>query len=99
MKLSVETVAGTAGSAGTELGSTTRVTITMGAAAGTPPVASNSATSTIIAGAGGTVVAQAIYDSASVRWWWGPLTNSRTVVTGDALAFAIGSVTAGISSP
>lgn len=101
MKLSVETVAGTAGAAGTELGSTTRVTIVMAAATGTPPVASNSATSTVIAGASGTVVAQAIYDSAGtpVRWWWGPLANSRAVVTGDALAFAIGSVTAGISSP
>lgn len=101
MKLTVETVAGSAGAAGTELGSTTRVTIVMGAATGTPPVASNSATATIIAGAGGVVVAQAIYDSAGtpIRWWWGPLANSRTVVTGDALAFAVGSVTAGLSSP
>jgi hypothetical protein len=100
MKLSVETVAGTTSAAGTELGSTTRPTITMGAATGTPPVASNSASVTVVAGASGTVVAQAIYDSAGtpVRAWWGPLTSSRTVVAGDSLLFAIGAITASITS-
>ena len=100
MKLSVETVAGTTSAAGTELGSTTRPTVTMGASSGTPPVASNSATCTVVAGAGGTVVAQAIYDSAGtpVRKWWGPLTSSRTVVSGDSLAYAIGAITASITS-
>jgi hypothetical protein len=100
MKLSVETVAGTTTAAGTELGSTTRPTITMGAATGTPPVASNSAACNVTAGASGTVVAIAIYDSAGtpVRKWWGPLAASRAVVNGDTLAFAIGAVTASITS-
>lgn len=100
MKYSAETVAGTAGAAGTELGSTTRPTVTMGAATGTPPVASNSAAFTVVAGAGGTVVAGAVYDSAGtpVRVWWGPLASSRTVVAGDSLAFAIGALTASITS-
>lgn len=100
MKLSPETVAGTTSAAGTELGSTTRPTVTMGAATGTPPVASNSATCTVVAGAGGTVVAQAIYDSAGtpVRKWWGPLASSRTVVTGDSLAYAVAAITASITS-
>lgn len=100
MKYAAETVAGTTSAAGTELGSTTRPTITMGAATGTPPVASNSAAFTVVAGAGGTVVAGAIWDSAGtpVRKWWGPLASSRTLVTGDSLAFAIGSVTASITS-
>lgn len=100
MKLSVETVAGTTSAAGTELGSTTRPTITMGASSGTPPVASNSAACTVVAGASGTVVALAIYDSAAtpVRAWWGALTTNRTVVAGDSLAFAIAAVTASITS-
>lgn len=95
MKLSVETVAGTTGAAGTELGATTRPTITMGAATGTPPVSANSAAVNVVAGASGTVVAVAIYDSAGtpIRKAWGPLTASRTVVSGDTLAFAIGAVT------
>jgi hypothetical protein len=100
MKLSPETTAGTTSAAGTELGSTTRPTITMGAASGTPPVASNSASCTVVAGAGGTVNAIAIYDSAGtpIRKWWGALASSRTVVLGDSLVFAIGAVTASITS-
>lgn len=100
MKLSVETAAGSTTAAGTELGSTTRPTITMGASSGTPPVGSNSSACTVVAGAGGTVVAAAIYDSAGtpVRKWWGALTTSRTVVTGDSLAFAVGAVTTSVTS-
>jgi hypothetical protein len=100
MKLSVETVAGTTSAAGTELGSTTRPSIAFGASSGTPPVASNSAQVTVVAGAGGTVVAQAIYDSAGtpVRKWWGPLASSRTVIAGDSLVFAIAAITASITS-
>lgn len=100
MKLSVETVAGTTSAAGTELGSTTRPSIAMGAATGTPPVASNTAQVTVVAGASGTVVAEAVYDSAAtpVRKWWGALGTSRAVVTGDSLIFAAASVTASITS-
>lgn len=100
MKLAVETVAGTTSAAGTELGSTTRPTIVFGAATGTPPVASNSGAVTVVAGAGGTVVAQAIWDSngTPVRKAWGPLTSSRTIVTGDSLVFAIAAVTFSITS-
>lgn len=95
MKLSPETTAGTTSAAGTELGSTTRPTITMGAASGTPPVSANSASCTVVAGAGGTVTAIAIFDSngTPVRKAWGALTSSRTVVTADSLVFAIGAVT------
>ena len=100
LKLRVETVAGTTSAAGTELGSTTFPSITMGAASGTPPVASNSGSVTITCGAGGTVVAAAIWDSAGtpIRKWWGALTTSRTVVTSDSLVFAIGAVTTSITS-
>jgi hypothetical protein len=100
MKLSVETVAGTTSAAGTELGSTTRPTITMRAATGTPPVATNNGAVTVVAGASGTVVAEAIYDSAGtpVRVWWGPLASSRAVVAGDSLLFADASISASITS-
>lgn len=100
MKLSVETVAGTAGAAGTELGSTTRPSIAFGAATGTPPVASNSAQVTVVAGASGTVVAHAVYDSAAtpIRVWWGPLSSSRAVVTGDSLVYAAAAITLSITS-
>jgi hypothetical protein len=101
MKLSVETVAGSAASAGTELGSTTRPTVTMGAASGAPPVSSNSASCTVVAGAAGTVVAAAIWDSAGtpIRKAFGPLGTSRTVAIGDSLAFAIGAITFTTTSP
>lgn len=100
MKLSVETVAGTTSAAGTELGSTTRPSIAFGAAAGTPPVATNSAQVTVVAGAGGTVLAHAVYDSAGspIRKWWGPLTSSRTVVSGDSLVYAAAAISASITS-
>lgn len=101
MKLSPETVAGSATAAGTELGSTTRPSLTMAAATGTPPVSSNSASCTVTAGAGGTVVAIAVYDSAGtpIRKAFGPLGSSRTVVTADSLAFAIGAITFTTTSP
>jgi hypothetical protein len=101
MKLSVETVAGTAAAAGTELASTTRPTIAFGSATGTPPVASSTGTTTVTAGSAGTVVSIAIYDSAAtpVRKAFGPLASSRTVASGDSLAFAAGSITFTLSSP
>lgn len=100
MKLSAETVAGTTSAAGTELGSTTRPTIAFGAATGTPPVASNSGTVTVVAGASGTVVATAVYDSAGspVREAWGPLASSRALIIGDSLVFAAGAITFTLTS-
>jgi hypothetical protein len=100
MKLSVETVAGSAGAAGTELGSTTRPTVAFGAATGTPPVAGSTGTTTVVCGASGTVVAIAIYDSAGtpIRVWWGPLSSSRTVVAADSLVFAANGITLSLTS-
>lgn len=94
MKLALETVAGTATAAGTELTGYTRPTIAFSAATGSPPAASNSAALTIACSVGATVNAQAVYDSAGtpIRKAWGPLTTPRTVVAGDSLAFAIGSI-------
>jgi len=101
MKLSPETVAGSAASAGTELGSTTRPSVTFGAPSGTPPVAGNSSAVTVVCGATGTVVADAIYDSAStpVRFWFGPLSASRAVVAGDSLLYATNSIQTSVTSP
>lgn len=97
MKLQVCTVAGTENTAGTALGSTTAQTIAFGAASNAnPPVASSTGTTTITAGASGTVVSIEINDSAGtpVRAWFGALTANRTVVAGDSLVFAAASVTA-----
>lgn len=100
MKLSVETVAGNAGAAGTELPSTTRPTITFGnAPSGTPPVSGNSVACTVVAGGSGTVVAVAVYDSTPTRKWFGPTSAGRAVVVGDSLLFGVNSVTASVTSP
>jgi len=100
MKLAVETVPGTAAAAGTELGSTTRPTITFGnAPTGAPPVSSNSAACTVVAGSSGTVQAIAVYDSTPTRKWFGPTSAQRQVVAGDSLLFGQGAVTASLTSP
>lgn len=101
MKLAQCTVAPSASTAGTELGSTTRPTITFGGASGTPPVSANSASCTATAGANGTVVGVDIYDSAGtpVRKAFGQLGTSRAVVINDLLVYAIGGVTVSITSP
>jgi hypothetical protein len=100
MKLAVETAAGTAAAAGTELASTTRPTIAFAnAPSGTPPVSGNSSPCTVVAGSSGTVNALAIYDSTPTRKWFGPLAAARPVVTGDSLLFGTNSVTASMTSP
>lgn len=101
MKLRLETVAGSATAAGTEMTGTTFPTIVMGAATGSPPVASNTPAVTVVSGQTTTVVAAAIWDTAGppIRKWFGPLTSSRAVVSGDSLVFAIAAVTASITSP
>jgi hypothetical protein len=93
MKLALETVAGTAAAAGTELTGYTRPTIAFTAASGA--ATSNSGALTIPCSTGATVVALAVYDSAGtpVRKLWGPLTSNRTVVAGDSLAFAANAIT------
>lgn len=93
MKLALETVAGTAAAAGTELTGYTRPTVAFSAAASAST--SNSGALTIACSTGATVVSLAVYDSAGtpVRKLWGPLTTSRTVVAGDSLAFAVSSIT------
>lgn len=94
-KLALETVAGTATAAGTELTGYTRPACAMAAAVAGPPVsASNSGALSIPCSTGATVNALALYDSAGtpVRKAWGGLTTPRTVVAGDSLAFAAGAI-------
>lgn len=93
MKLALETVAGTAAAAGTEATGYTRPTITFTAASGA--ATSNSGALTIPISTGQTINAVAVYDNAGtpVRKLWGGLTTPRTVVAGDSLAFAAGSIT------
>lgn len=93
MKLALETVAGTAAAAGTEAAGYTRPNIAFAAASGAS--ASNSGALTVPISTGQTINALAVYDSAGtpVRKAWGGLTTPRTVVAGDSLAFAIGSIT------
>lgn len=95
MKLAVDTATGSAASAGTELGSTTRPSIAFAAATNAdPPVSSNSGTVNVTAGAGGTVNGLDVFDSAGtpIRKVWGGLTTPRVVVAGDTLAFAASSI-------
>lgn len=99
MKLSLETVAGTAAAAGTEATGYTRPTIAFAAASG--QATSNSGALSVAFTASNTVVAVAVFDSAGtpVRKAFGPLTTSRSVVNGDTLSFAIGAVTFNLTSP
>lgn len=92
MKLRLETVAGTAAAAGTELTGYTPPTITFAAASAAS--ASNNTALTVACSVGATINAQYVADSAGtpVRKIWGPLTTPRTVVAGDSLAFGIGSI-------
>lgn len=96
MKLAQETVAGTGAAPGTEATGYTRPTITMGAASSSTSnhSASNSGALTVPFSAGQTINALAVYDSAAtpVRKAFGGLTTPRTVVSGDSLAYAIGSI-------
>jgi hypothetical protein len=101
IKLHLETTAGTDSAAGTDLGSTTWQTLTMGASSNaSPPVAANTSSVTITAGASGTVTAQRTWDAAGspFDWHYGPLGASRAVVAADQLVFAIGAVTFQLAS-
>lgn len=96
IKIHFETTAGTDSAPGTDLGSTTFQTLTMGAASNaSPPVASSSGSVTTVAGANGTVTAQRTWDQAGTPfdWHYGPLGASRAVVIGDSLVFAATSIT------
>lgn len=91
MKVHVTTTAPTESAAGTDLGSTTFPSLTMASATNAnPPVAANSGTVTVTAGAGGSVTGVDIWDSGGTpfRWQFGQLGTARTVITGDSLVFA-----------
>lgn len=93
LKLALVTVAGSAGSAGTEVtgGSYARQTITFAAASSGTAANSNTITLTLPAC---TVVGVEIWDNAGtpVRLWFGTIT-SRTFLSGDTFTFAASSVT------
>lgn len=94
LKLRLMTANGSASAAGTEVtgGSYTPQTIAFSAASSGS--ASNSAEITFSAMPGVTVVGLEIWDSAGtpIRQWWGALTSSKTVASGDDLKFPAGSV-------
>ncbi|MCW2917655.1 MAG: hypothetical protein JWN52_5723 [Actinomycetia bacterium] len=98
LKLALVTVAGSAGSAGTEVtgGSYARQTITFASAASGS--AANSNTITYAAMPACTVVGVEIWDNAGtpVRLWFGTIT-SRTFLAGDSFSFAASSVTVSLT--
>jgi hypothetical protein len=99
MKLALVTVLGTATAAGTEVtgGSYARQTLAMGSASAGS--AANTSTITFSGLPACTVVGVDVYDSAGTprRCWFGALAASKTVASGDAISFAVGSITASMS--
>ncbi len=94
LKLALVTVNGSAGSAGTEAtgGSYARQTIAFNSASSGS--ASNSGTVTFSSMPAATIVGLEIWDSAGtpVRLWWGALTASKVLASGDSIAFPAASV-------
>lgn len=94
LKLRLMTANGSASAAGTEVtgGSYTSKTITFSAASGGS--AAHAADITFTGMPAGTVVGVEIWDSAGtpVRLWWGALTSSRTLTSGDDLKFPAASI-------
>jgi hypothetical protein len=94
LKLALMTTNGSAGSAGTEAtgGSYSRQTIAFSAASSGS--AGNSGTVTFSSMPGSTIVGLEIYDSAGspVRLFWGALTVSKVLASGDSIAFPAGSI-------
>lgn len=99
MKLALVTANGSATAAGTEVagGSYARQTLTMSAASAGS--CSNSGTISFTSMPAATVVGVEVYDSAGSprRAWWGALTASKTVASGDTISFAAGSVVASLA--
>lgn len=89
LKARLMTANGSAGAAGTEVagGSYTPQTVTFGAASA--GAASNSANVTFTGMPAATVVGVEIWDSSGSpqRLWWGPLSASKTLNSGDTFQF------------
>lgn len=99
MKMALATSASSASAAGTEVtgGSYARQTIAMTAASsGSTP---NTSTITFASMPACTVTYVDIYDSNGTprRCWWGALTASKTLGSGDSLSFPASNVTAALS--
>lgn len=98
MKLSLESVIGTASASGTEDtgGSYARQTLTMGAASAGANASTAAATYTNMPAV--TTVAGRVFDANGTPRpaWWGAMTN-KTTAAGDTLSFAIGAVTAALA--
>ena len=99
IKLALVTANGSDSAAGTEVtgGSYARQTITFGAASSGQIANSGAVTFTGMPAC--TVVGIELYDSAGSpkRLAYGPLTNTRTVSSGDSVEFATSSVTLSLS--
>ena len=99
IKLALVTANGSDSAAGTEVtgGSYARQTITFGAASSGQ--IANNASVTFTSMPACTVVGIELYDSAGSpkRLAYGPLTNTRTVSSGDSVEFATSSVTLSLS--
>lgn len=99
MKLALVTSNGTDSAAGTEVagGSYARATITFNAASG--GTIDNSATISFTNMPASTVTGIEVWDSAGtpVRLFYGALSASKTVSSGDTLEFAAGSITLSLS--
>lgn len=97
--LALMTANGNDATPGTEVtgGSYSRQTIAFGAASGGS--SSNSATINFTGMPACTVVGVEIYDSAGTpkRLWYGSLTASKTVASGDTLQFGAGNITLSLS--
>jgi hypothetical protein len=95
LKVALVTANGDDATAGTEVtgGSYTRKTLTV--AASVAGSTSNSADLVFSGMPAATVVGVEVWDSAGtpVRWWYGPLSVSRTVIAGDDLRLTAGSLT------
>lgn len=91
VKLRLESVAGSATAAGTELTGTTFPTITFHAStAANPSVGASNGTTSVTIGQNATVNAVAVWDTAGtpIRKAFAPMTTPRAVLIGDILAFA-----------
>lgn len=98
LKARLYTAAGNAGASGTEVagGSYAAQSITFGAASAGATANSTAVTFTGMPAC--TVVAVEIWDSAGspVRLWWGPLTASKTLSSGDTFQFDVGALSVSV---
>jgi hypothetical protein len=96
MKLALESVAGSASAAGTEVTGGSYARQTWAGSAASAGATSNNALITYTNMPAITSVAVAIYDSAGtpIRKWFGPLGSNKTTGAGDTLSFASTTVAA-----